>query len=52
MRHTFLKLLGKMYKYEMDPNKTVGATERSCDAGRTRAGRPAGRTDGRTEWNQ
>ena len=25
-----LKLLGKMYKYEMDPTRTVGATERTC----------------------
>ena len=39
----FLKLLGKMYKYEMDPTRTVGATEQTCDAGRT---------DRRTEWNQ
>ena len=40
-----LKLLGKMYKYEMDPARTVGATERTCDAGWTRDG--CG-TDGRT----
>ena len=45
----FLKLFDKMYKYEMDPTRTVGATERTRDAGRTRDGR---RTDGRTEWNQ
>ena len=38
-----LKLLDKMYTYEMDPTKTVGATERTRDAGRM---------DGRTEWNQ
>ena len=38
-----MKLLDKMYKYEMDPTRTVGATERTRDAGRT---------DGRTEWNQ
>ena len=38
-----LKLLGKMYKYEMDPTRTVGATEQICDVGRM---------DGRTEWNQ
>ena len=38
-----LKLLDKMHKYEMDPTRTVGATERTRDAGRT---------DGRTEWNQ
>ena len=31
-----LKLLGKMYKNEMDPTRTVGATEQTCDAGRTR----------------
>ena len=41
-----LKLLDNMYKYEMDPTRTVGATERTRDAGRTE-----GRTDGRTEWN-
>ena len=38
-----LKLLDKMHKYEMDPTRTVGATERTRDAGRT---------DGRMEWNQ
>ena len=32
-------LLGKMYKYEMDPTRTLGATERTRNAGRT-------------EWNQ
>ena len=37
-----LKLLDKMYKYEMDPTRTVGATERT---------REAGRTDGRSETN-
>ena len=42
-----LRLLGKMYKYEMDPTRTVGAIEQTCDAGRT-----DGRRDGRTEWNQ
>ena len=36
-----LKLLDKMYKYEMDPTWTVGATERTRDAGRT-----GGQTDG------
>ena len=36
-----LKLLDKMYKYEMDPTKTMGTTERTRDAGRT-----DGRTDG------
>ena len=39
-----LKLLDKMYEYEMDPTKTVGATERTRDAGRT-----DGQTDGRSE---
>ena len=43
-----MKFLYKMYKYEMDPTRTVEATERTQDAGRTRDGR----TDGRTEWNQ
>ena len=38
-----LKLLDKMYKYEMDPTRTAGTTERTRDVGRT---------DGRTEWNQ
>ena len=37
-----LKLLDKMYKYEMDPLRTVGATERT---------RGAGRTDGWSETN-
>ena len=36
-----------MCKYQMDPTRTVGATERTRDAGRM-----DGRTDGRTEWNQ
>ena len=39
-----LKLLDKMYKYEMDPTKTVGATERTWGAGRTDE-----QTEGRTE---
>ena len=43
-----LKLLDKMYKYEMDPTRIVGATERTPDAGRT-DGRADGRTDGRTD---
>ena len=43
----FLKLLAKMYKYEIDPTKTVGATERTKDAGWT-----DGRADSRTEWSQ
>ena len=34
-------LLDKMYKYEMDPTRTVGATERTLDAGRM-----DGQTDG------
>ena len=42
-----LKLLDKMYKYEMDLTRTVGATERTRDAGRT-DGRTDGQTDGRT----
>ena len=29
-----LKLLDKMYKYEMDATRTVGATERMQEAGR------------------
>ena len=29
------KLPDKMYKYEMDPTRTVGATEWTLDAGRT-----------------
>ena len=37
-----LKLLDKMYKYEVNPTRTVGATERTRDAGRT---------DGRSEIN-
>ena len=36
-----LKLPDKMYKYEMDPTRTVHATEGTRDAGRT---------DGRTNW--
>ena len=36
-----LKLLEKMYKHEMHPIRTVGATERTRDAGRT-----DGQTDG------
>ena len=41
-----LKLFYKMYKYEMDPTRTVEATERTRDAGRTRDGRTDRRTDG------
>ena len=49
-------MIGNMYKYEMDPTRTVGATERTYDAGRTRDGRrmdgrAVGRTDGRSETN-
>ena len=29
-----MKLLDKMYKYEMDPTRTVGTTERTRDGGR------------------
>ena len=36
-----LKLLYEMYKYEIDPTRTVGATERTRD----------GRTDRRSETN-
>ena len=47
-----LKLLYKMHKYEMDPTRTVEATERTLDAGRTRDGRGTdGRMDGRSETN-
>ena len=35
-----------MYKYEMDPTRTVGATERTRDAGQT-----DGETNGRSETN-
>ena len=44
-----LKLFDIMHKYEMevDPIRTVGATERTQDAERTE-----GETDGGTEWNQ
>ena len=35
------------YKYEMDPTRNVGVTERTRDAGRT-----DGLTDRRMEWNQ
>ena len=39
-----LQLLDKMSKYEMDPTRTVGSTERTQNAGRT-----DGRTDGHTD---
>ena len=45
-----LKLLDKMYKYEMDPTRTVGTTERTRDAGR-KDGQTDGRTDGWSETN-
>ena len=49
---THLKLLGKMYKYKMDPTRTVGATERTCDAGRTQdASGMDGQTDRLSETN-
>ena len=35
-----------MYKYEMDPVRTIGVTKRTRDAGRT-----DGQTDGRSETN-
>ena len=40
-----------MYKYEMDPTRTVGATEQTRDARQT-DGRTDGQTDRQTEWNQ
>ena len=43
-----LKLLNKMYKYEMDPTITVGTTEHTRDAGRT-DGQEDRRMDKRTE---
>ena len=45
---THLKLLDKMYTYEMDPTRTEGVTERTRDAGRTDR-RIDGRRDGRGE---
>ena len=45
-----LKLLNRMYEYEMDPTRTVGTTEWLLD-GRT-DGRIYRQTDIRTEWNQ
>ena len=41
-RTHILKLLDKMYKYELDPTRTVGTTERTWDAGQT---------DGQSETN-
>ena len=43
-----LKLLDKMYKYEMDSTRTVGAAEWTTDAGRTE-GQTDRRADGRSE---
>ena len=43
-------LLDKMYNYEMDPTRTLGATERTRNAGRM-DGRTDRRTDGRSETN-
>ena len=45
-----LKLLGEMYKYEMNATKTVGATEWTRDAGRTEV-RMSRWTDGWSETN-
>ena len=45
-----LKLLDKMYKYEMDPTRNVGATEQTRDAGWT-DGQTDRRTDGQSETN-
>ena len=39
-----------MYKYEMDPTRTVGATEQTRVAGRM-DGRADGQMDGRSETN-
>ena len=41
----------KMYEYEMDPTRTVGATEWTRNAGRT-DGQADGQTAGRPGWNQ
>ena len=54
MQH-LLKFLDKVYKYEMDPTRTVGTTERTRDVGWTSlenlisAAMTDGQTDGRTE---
>ena len=43
-----------MYQYEMDPIRTVGATEQTWDAGQTdgwKDSRMEGRTDRRSETN-
>ena len=41
-----MKLLDKMYKYEMDTNRTAGATDKTQDVGQT-----DGQTDGQSETN-
>ena len=49
-----LWLLDKMYKYEMDPTRTVGPTERTRDAIRMDGetdGQTDGGTDGQSETN-
>ena len=43
-----LKLLDKMYRYEMDPARTGGATEQTWDAGRM-DGWMERQTDGQTD---
>ena len=40
-----------MYKYEMHPTRTVGATERTPYVVRTEEGQTDGRTDGRSDLN-
>ena len=50
-----LKLLDEMYNYEMDPTRTVHATERTQGVGWTDGwteGRTDGQMDGWMEWNQ
>ena len=50
-----LKLHDNMYKYEMDPTRTLGITERTRDAGRTEGytdGQIDRQTGGQMEWNQ
>ena len=40
-----------MYEYEMDPTRTVGATEQTRDVGQTDEQMDR-QTEGQTEWNQ
>ena len=40
-----------MYKYEMDPTKTVGATERTQDVGQMNRRTDGGQMVGRSETN-